>query len=306
MLHLTDRQIARSLDYRSVTNTLEEAFRDLAHGGAAVHARQRSDCGDHRLNTMGALWHTRWVAGAKIYLTLAGQFSFALLLFDLANNTPVAVLDSNELTRFRTAAITAMVATRAAAPAARKLALFGAGVQGRAQAAALCERFEFEEICIVDPQADRAWCKRFQSGVKGQVRLAEAEEAVRGAHIVVTATRSAQPVFDGTWLSPGAFVSAVGTSTPEVRELDDTTMSRAARIIVEWKPQSLAEAGEIVLWPGHVDAHNIVDLPELFRADQPWRTDEHGITVFKSVGVGLSDVAAAHLALQRARRGAAA
>lgn len=306
MLHLTDRHIAKSLDYRGVTNALEEAFRDLAHGDAAVHARQRSDCGSQRLSTMGALWNKRSVAGMKVYLTLAGQFSFALLLFDLATNTPVAVLDSNEITRFRTAAITAMVATRAAAPAARKLALFGAGVQGRAQAEALCERFGFEEICIVDPHADPGWCKRFQCGVRGQVRLTGAEEAVHGAHIVVTATRSARPVFDGAWLSPGAFVSAVGASTPQVRELDDTTMSRAARIIVEWKPQSLAEAGEIVLWPGHTDASNIVDLPELFRAEQPWRTDEHGITVFKSVGVGLSDVAAAHLALQRARGRAAA
>jgi len=301
MLHLTDRHVARSLDYRGVTNALEEAFHDLAHGDAVVHALQRSDCGGRRLSTMGALWNRRSVAGVKVYLTQAGRFSFGLLLFDLATHTPVAVLDSHEITRFRTAAITALVAARAAAPAARKLALFGAGVQGRAQAEALAERFEFEEICIVDPHADPDWCKSFQAGVKGRVRRSEAEEAVRGAHIVVTATRSTRPVFDGAWLSPGTLVSAVGSSTPEDRELDDTTMARAARIIVEWKPQCLAEAGEIVLWPGRTDARNIVDLPELFRAEHPWRTDAHAITVFKSVGVGLSDVAAAHLALQRAR-----
>jgi ornithine cyclodeaminase len=268
-----------------------------------VHARPHSDCGSRGLSTTGARWHTHAVAGVQISLAEAGQFSAALLLFDLATHTPLAVLDSNEITRLRTAAITAMVAAHAAAPAARKFALFGAGVQGRAQAAALCERFDFEEICIVDPQADPAWCERFQAGVKGQVRLAAPEEAVRGAAIVVTATCSLRPVFHGGWLSPGALASAVGTCTPQGRELDDATMSRAARIIVEWKPQSLTQAGEIVLWPGHRNAYNIVDLPELLRDAQTWRTDEHGITVFKSVGVGLSDVAAAHLALQRARDG---
>lgn len=301
MLHLTDLQISEWLDYRSVADALEEAFRDLAHDAATVHARPRGDCGSLWLNTTAALWHTHAVAGVQVSLAVAGQFSTALLLLDLATHTPLAVLDSQELTRLRTAAITAMVATHAAAPTARKLALFGAGMQGRAQAAALCERFDFEEICIVDPQADPAWCKQFQAGVKGQVRLAAPEEAVRGAGIVVTATRSSQPVFDGAWLSPGAFVSAVGANTPHGRELDDATMSRAARIIVEWKPQSLTEAGEIVLWPGHANAYNIVDLPELFRDAQSWRTDEHGINVFKSVGVGLADVAAAHLVLQRAR-----
>ena len=303
MLHLTDQQISEWLDYRSVADVLEEAFRDLAHGAATVHARPHSDCGSHRLNTTGARWHTHAVAGVQVCLAAAGRFSVALVLFDLATHTPLAVLDSPELTRLRTAAMTTMVAAHAAAPAARKLALFGAGVQGRAHAAALCERFDFEEICIVDPQADLAWCRRFQAGVGAHVRVAAAEQAVRGAGIVVTATRSSRPVFDGAWLSPGTFVSAVGASTPQARELDDATMSRAARIIVEWKPQCLAEAGEIALWPGHVNAYNIVDLPELFRDAQSWRTDEHGITVFKSVGVGLSDVAAAHLALQCARDG---
>lgn len=303
MLHLTDQQISKWLDYRSVANVLEEAFRDLAHGAATVHARPHSDCGSHRLNTTGARWHTHAVAGVQVCLAAAGQFRTALLLFDLATHTPLAVLDSHEITRLRTAAITVMVAAHAAAPAARKLALFGAGAQGRAQAAALCERFDFEEICIVDSQANLAWCQRFQASVRGHVRVAAPEEAVRGAAIVVTTTRSSRPVFDGAWLSPGAFVSAVGTSTPQGRELDDATMSRAARIIVEWKPQSLTEAGEIVLWPGHASAYNIVDLPELFRDAQSWRTDEHGITVFKSVGLGLSDVATAHLALQHARDG---
>jgi ornithine cyclodeaminase len=301
--HISDAQVAELLDFRGVTDVLAQAFQDLANHQAAVHARQRTDCAGMKLSTMGAVWAARSVAGVKVYPTVGGQFSFAVILFDLATNTPLAVLDGNELTRFRTAAITTLVASRAIAPGARKLALFGAGLQGRSQAQALCERFGFADICVVDPQANPAWCKRLEQATGAHVRITAAEEAVRDADIVVTATRSPAPVFDGGWLAPGAFVAAIGTSTPKGRELDDTTMSRADRIIVEWKPQSLAEAGEIVLWNEGRQDDKYVDLPQLFGGEVPWLLDRPGITVFKSVGVGLADVATAHLVLSRAREG---
>ncbi len=306
MIHITDKQVAELLDYRSVTAALEQAFRDLSNDAACIHGRQRSECSGTRLSTMGAVWSTEAVAGVKIYPTVAGQFSFAIVLFDLATNTAIAILDGNEITRLRTAAMTAFVASRAAPLAARKLALFGAGLQGRSQAQALCEVFDFEEVCIVDPMADPEWCAQFKDTIRGRVRVATPEEAVRGADIVVTATRSHQPVFDGAWLGPGTFVAAMGTSAPKGRELDDATMERASRIIVEWKPQSLAEAGEIALWDGRHATDKFIDLPELFRAERPWQIDPLDITVFKSVGVGLSDVATAHLAVKRLRAGSAA
>ena len=306
MIHITDRQVAELLDYRSVAAALEQAFTDLAHDAASIHPRQRSECAGTRLSTMGAVWATEAVAGVKVYPTVAGQFSFAIVLFDLATNSAIAILDGNEITRLRTAAMTAFVASRTAPLASRKLALFGAGLQGRAQAQALCEVFDFEEVCIVDPMADPEWCAQFQAAIRGAVRIVPPEEAVRGADVVVTATRSPQPVFDGDWLSPGAFVAAMGTSAPKGRELDDATMDRAARIIVEWKPQSLAEAGEIVLWAGRDGPDKFADLPELIRSERPWQTDSQAVTVFKSVGVGLSDVATAHLAVKRLRAGSTA
>ena len=254
MIHITDKQVAELLDYRSVATALEQAFVDLSSDAASIHGRQRSECAGTRLSTMGAVWSTEAVAGVKVYPTVAGQFSFAIVLFDLATNSAIAILDGNEITRLRTAAMTAFVAARAAPLAARKLALFGAGLQGRSQAQALCEVFDFEEVCIVDPMADPEWCAQFQCGI----------------------------------------------------ELDDATMDRAARIIVEWKPQSLAEAGEIALWEGRHGCAKFADLPELIRADRPWQADPRDVTVFKSVGVGLSDIATAHLAVKRLRAGSAA
>lgn len=300
---ISDRQVAEALDYRCVAAVLGEAFASLAAGGAAVHRRQRTDCRDLRLSTMGAVWADRAVAGVKVYPTVRGQFSFSIVLFDLQSNQPLAVLDGNELTRLRTAAITTLVASKAAALRPRKLALFGTGLQGRAQADALCGWFDFEEIALVDPAGDAVWVQALAARTGSRVAFTTPEAAVRGADIVVTATRSATPVFDGAWLAPGAFVSAIGTSTPKGRELDDTAMDRAGRIIVEWKPQSLAEAGEIVLWRGRSSHAPFVDLPELYAGEAPWRPAGPAITVFKSVGIGLADVAVAQLAVERVLHG---
>lgn len=296
--HLDDKTIAGLLDYPAVVDILRASFEDLAAGRAQIHPRQRTDAGAFRLSSMGAVWSARKVAGLKVYPTVQGQFSFLITLFDLETNQPLAVLDGAEITKFRTAGITALLARQAARKNSRRLALVGAGFQGRAQVQALCEFFRFEDIAIVDPVVDARWCEQLVQHSGAQVRVCTAEAAVREADIVVTATRSATPVFDGQWLKPGAFVSAIGTSTPKVRELDDATLSRASRIIVEWAPQSLREAGELVLWQPASEAERdkVVDIPTLCAAQQPWRTAEDDIVVAKSVGVGLSDVACAYLA----------
>jgi ornithine cyclodeaminase len=91
----------------------------------------------------------------------------------------------------------------------------------------------------------------------------------------------------------------MGISAPKGRELDGTTMDRAGRIILEWMPQSLAEAGEVVLWEGRSSTAPFMDLPQLYAGAAPWRPEAPGITVFKSVGVGLADVAVAQLAVSR-------
>ncbi|MES2947350.1 MAG: ornithine cyclodeaminase family protein [Pseudomonadota bacterium] len=303
-IYLDDATISGLLDYPRVVAILNESFADLAAGKAEIHARQRTDSGNLRLSTMGALWNARQVGGVKVYPTVSGQFSFLLILFDLQNNRPIAVLDGAEITKFRTAGLTALIASRSATQRVKKLALFGAGFQGRAQAQALCENFKFDEICVVDPLADDAWCSRLAAQTGSRVNRCSPQVATVDADIVVTATRSQIPVFDGNWLKPGAFVSAVGISAPKGRELDDATLSRANRIIVEWKPQSLREAGELVLWQtdNALEREKIMDLPELYRQSEPWRGSEEDIIVAKSVGVGLSDVACAYLAFTRSQK----
>jgi ornithine cyclodeaminase len=301
LIYLDDRNIDALLDVAACAAVLDEAFVDLAGGHAVVHGRQRSDCGAVKLSTMGALWAARAVAGVKAYTTVAGRFSFLVTLFDTATNEPAALLEANALTRLRTAALTLLVASKALRSGARKLALFGAGQQGQAQAEALCERFSFDEVAVVEPRDEESWRARLARQHGCRVVHCSPKDALKGAQLVVTATRSKTPVFDGADLEPGALVIAMGTSLPNGSELDDTTFKRASRLLVEWKPQSMVEAGEVVLGmaSGAIAPNDIADLADLYSGKTQWRASDNDIVAFKSVGIGLTDVACGWLALQR-------
>jgi ornithine cyclodeaminase len=296
-LFLTSDQLASALDCRGACRAIERAWASFARGDAAILARQRIDCGPVKLSTMGAIWRTAGTAGAKTYTTVDGRFEFVFDLFDISESGQgrhVASMDGSELTRLRTPALSAHVSGRGTV-ACRKLALFGFGVQGRAHLEALAALLPLREVCVVETRDAGGDCEAAARRLDLPVRQCTAEAAVRDADLVVTATRSKQPLFDGGWLKPGAFVVAVGTSLPTGRELDDTTLMRAARVIVEWKPQSLVEAGEVVIGRqlGLLDEARIVDVPQIMAGQAVWRESAEEIVVFKSVGVGLMDLAVA-------------
>jgi ornithine cyclodeaminase len=208
-------------------------------------------------------------------------------------------MPGHQLTRFRTAALT-VLAAQSGCQATHKLALFGAGHQGRAHLEALLHALPFKRVDVVDHDDVSAWCSQISERFGVAVSQVPAPQAIERANMVVTITRSKAPLFDGSLLHPGAFVVAVGTGLPNARELDDRTLSRAARVVVEWKPQSLQEAGEIVLGKasGALQDERIVDMQEIYAGKARWREATDEVVVFKTVGVGLTDLAAAALVWQ--------
>ncbi|MCA3176270.1 MAG: ornithine cyclodeaminase family protein [Burkholderiales bacterium] len=299
MKYISDAQIAQCLDFGSVAVAIEQAFESFSRGRAAIKPRHRIDCGDIKLSSMGAIWLDAGLAGEKIYPTVDGKFSFLFNLFDTQTGKALAVMEGNELTRFRTPALTTLAVSRGAS-ATRKLALFGAGLQGRAHLESLVQSLSFEQIDIVDVVDVSLWCIEISKKLGLSVRQVPAHEALEDADVIVTVTRSKQPLFDGSLIKPGAFVAAVGTSLPNGRELDDIVLSRAANIVLEWKPQSMCEAGEIVIGKknGVISDEKITDMYEIFSGQAHWRSSPTDIVVFKSVGVGLTDLAAAKLVWQ--------
>ena len=296
----TEEEITSAITWRDVLADLPAAFESLRTGDATIAPRQRVDCGATKLSSMGAVWRSRQVAAYKTYTSVAGQFNFLINLFDLSTGAH-HVMPGNEVTRARTAAMTTWAARKITVPNPQKLALFGLGVQGRTHLEALQETLPFKEIAVVDTADVSGSCRDLAAQYGVPIVQCTPESAVRGADLVVTITRSKTPVFDGAWLKPGASVCAAGTSLPGGSELDAATRQRCSRAIVEWKPQSLVEAGEIVmgLADGSLDASRIYDVPDMLASQTLWRRDLQEIIVFKAVGVGLSDLVAAANAVHK-------
>jgi ornithine cyclodeaminase len=281
MIHFTDEDVDRVLRGADVEGALREAFVELSESRAAQQPRQRTEAGGVKLSTLGAVVPALGIAGAKIYTTIGGEFSFLIALFSSRTGHPLATFEANAITRWRTAAVS-LVAARAAAPArVAAIAVFGTGVQGRAHARAFAGAYPGAALRIMGRKSNPA----------------EARAALSGAGIVITATRSGVPLFDGAWVDEGAFVAAVGSSRPDTRELDDALLERSARVIVEWREQTLREAGDLLLPPKEVrERLSIVELGDVLAGKSGARQRDDEIVIFKSVGVGIEDVTVAGLA----------
>jgi ornithine cyclodeaminase/alanine dehydrogenase-like protein (mu-crystallin family) len=206
-----------------------------------------------------------------------------IFLVDPETGTPLAILDGRLITEMRTAAVSA-AATKLLAPRdAKILAILGSGVQARSHVEALRLVRSFEKIRVWSPTRERA--ERFAREVGATAR--SAEEAVRGADVIVTVTSSKTPVLKGAWLKPGCHVNAIGACRPDWRELDNDAMSNV--IFVDSREGALKESGDVILSGTKIYA----ELGEALAGKVPPRANE--TTIFKSLGMAVEDIAAAML-----------
>ncbi|MGO9958991.1 MAG: ornithine cyclodeaminase family protein [Solirubrobacteraceae bacterium] len=228
-------------------------------------------------------------------------------LFDGETGVPTAILDASAVTEIRTAAVTAAATRTLARSGARVLAILGAGVQGRSHLRALAPVRAWEQVRVFAPTAEHARALAAAVCEPGAVAVSavgSARVAVEGADVVVTVTSSRRPVLEHGWLSPGAHVNAVGASTPAASELDVETV-RAAALFCDSRESLSNEAGEfqLALEQGAIGGidHVRAELGEVLAGLAPGRADDGELTVFRSLGLGVEDLAAAQLALDNAR-----
>jgi alanine dehydrogenase len=228
---------------------------------------------------------------------------------DASTGRPLALMDGTYLTALRTGAASGVATDLLARQESRVLALFGAGAQGRTQLEAVCTVRPIEEVRIFDP--DRGAAHRLAEEMAGRgavpehvLAAASPSETVTGADVVVTATTSQQPVFDGADVDPGTHINAIGAYTPDTRELDEGLVGRA-KIVVDTREGCLAEAGDLILplRSGIISEADIyAELGEIARGVKAGRETESEITLFKSVGTAVQDAAVARAALDRAEQ----
>ncbi len=224
-----------------------------------------------------------------------------VLLGDAATGEALALLEGGALTALRTGAAGGLAAELLARPDAHVAALFGAGAQGREQLRALVSVRGIRDVRVVARDAGHAetlvrWAAGRAELGSIRMRSATADDAVAGADVVVTATTSAVPVFDGRRLSPGAHVTAVGAFTPDTRELDVETM-RGATVFVDHLTSALAEAGEL----RGLDPADLREIGDVAAGRVAGRTRPEERTVFKTVGTAIQDLFVAATIYDRAR-----
>jgi thiomorpholine-carboxylate dehydrogenase len=204
-----------------------------------------------------------------------------IFLVDPQTGTPLAIMDGRLITEMRTAAVSAAATKLLASPDAKILAILGSGVQARSHAEALGLVRQFEEVRVWSPTKEHA--KQFAEEIGGTA--VSAEEAVRGADVVVTVTNSKEPVLKGSWLKSGCHVNAIGACRPDWRELDDEAMSNV--VFVDSREGAMKESGDVILSGAKIYA----ELGEALAGKVPPRANEP--TIFKSLGMAVEDIAAA-------------
>jgi len=305
MLFIDNAQVRALLRPADAIAAIEQAFAAFATGDAAVQERRRTAVGQTKLSTMGAVLKEQGVAGAKVYTTINGAFRFVVLLFDAESGAPLACIEADAFTELRTACVTAIVARLGLTETAREALVFGTGVQARSHIKLLSADPRLERFQVVSRGDASGFCEDLSRETGRQVVSCDAvEDALGTADLIVTTTRTATPVVHGAALKPGTFVAAIGSTLPSHAEVDTDTVRRAASIVVEWQPQTLAEAGDLVRADseGALDKSRIVELGDIVAGKSRARRAPDEVVLFESVGIGLEDVAVAAAVYHAARQ----
>ncbi|QIN78502.1 ornithine cyclodeaminase family protein [Rubrobacter marinus] len=252
-LFLREAEVGQLLPLPDAISSVEDAFGMLGSGEAVDHPRGRAQADGAVLNAMWAIAPTLGAMGIKSYpivrsdVTQSSTSTF--VLYGLPEGRLEAILEADTLGQRRTGAASAVATRRLARPESRVLTVFGAGWQAESQVAALARVLpNLERVLVVgrsEERRDRFVAKMGEALGVG-VEAAEAEEAVRAADVLVTITGSADPLFDGAWLKPGAHINAAGSNFAGKRELDATTLQRADLVVADSSEVARLESGDLI------------------------------------------------------------
>jgi alanine dehydrogenase len=312
-LVLQESDVGKVLTMKDGVRLVEEGFEHYARGRTSLAPRLvmklEGDAGNFRI--MAAIVPDMGGFGLKTLTGTPGKRDpgstyFAILYFDVVTGALLAVVPATTITGIRTGAASGVATRYLAREDAKTLGLFGAGFQGRSQVAAIREVRRIEKVTIFDvvrAPAEALARELRDEGIETVV-ASSPEEAVRGSDIIASATTAKEPFIRGEWLSPGCHVNAVGANAPAKREMDAEAFARA-RVVVDFEDQVLQEAGDLIaaVESGAFSRERIyAELGDIVIGKKKGRENDEQITLFKSVGVAIEDVAVAAWVYSEARR----
>ncbi len=305
-LVLTDQDVHSLLSMDEAIRAVEEAMQHQAAGLAANCPRERVMAGPGvYLATMRAADYQSGIFGYKAYTVAGASYRFLVYLYSLDGGRLLAMVQAGRLGQLRTGAATAVATRHMARPDASRVGILGSGFHARTQLEAVCKVRPIESACVYSPTPGhrQAFAREMSARLGIQVTPADSpRQAVESADIVVTITTSAAPVFDGAWLSPGTHIAAVGGADPYMREIDDQTVLRSSTIVVDDLAQARLESGELLMPAsrGLLLWERVRELWQVVGGSVPGRRAADDITLFKSLGMALWDIAAARAAYEKA------
>lgn len=313
---LSAADVVRALPMKDAMEAMRDAFRQLSAGRAVAPPRTQIETADPPGD---ALFMPSYIPGVrrigvKIVTLFGGNAAMGLprlqalmVVLDAGTGSPLAVMDATSLTAIRTGAASGVATDVLARPDAAVAAVFGAGPQARTQLAALCTVRPIRRARIFDVSAERARAVAREMAEELGIQVeaaASPSEALAGADVVCTATTASEPVFADGDVAPGTHINAIGSYKPGVREIPAETVCRA-RVVVDHLPAALAEAGDLIIpmKQGLIgEDHVHAELGEILAGAKKGRQSRDEITLFKSVGVAVQDLAAADRVLAGAQR----
>ena len=304
---LSASDVRAALPMPKAIDAMRHAYSQLSAGKATAPPRQHLSTDKGITLIMPAHLPERSEFGIKVVSVYDDnpnlglpRISATVLVLDPMTGTPKAFMDGASLTAIRTGAGGGVAADLLARKNAKKVGLFGAGVQARAQLQAVMAVRNITSVNLISrtqTSAQQLAAEISEWTDAPEVNLVSTpRQVVENADIVLCATTSATPLFDGSTLQPGTHITAVGTFIPEKREVDTITIRRAHRIVVDSREACLEEAGDLIIPNAAIDA----EIGEIVNGDKPGRQSDDEITFFKSVGVAVQDAVAGAAVLAEA------
>jgi len=297
-LLIREHHVTELLDIRTAISAVEEVVRDQAIGKATNRPRQRVFGTGALLHVMAGGDSRLGVYGLKTYSTSKSGTRFLVLLFDSASGDLLAMIEADKLGQMRTGAASGVAAKYQARQEANTVGIIGTGWQSESQLMAVCAVRRISQVTAYgrNPERRESFSAKMSAQLGVEVKpAASAEEAVRGQSIVITCTTAREPVVSGSWIEPGTHLNVAGSNFLSKAEVDVETIKRCSVIAVDSIDQARLEAGDLLpaIERGVINWESVTELGRIVAGQLTGRTSTDDITLFKSVGIAIWDVATA-------------
>ncbi len=306
MLYLTEQDVTNLLTMPDALAAVETTFKAQATGDATNEPRRRVRANNAILMTMSGAIASLNVFGLKAYSVARGKARFYVSLFDTITGEQLAYIEADKLGQMRTGAASGIATKYLARADAKSVGIYGTGWQAQSQLAAVCAVRKIESVFVYSRSEEKrekfAQTMSQELGITNFVTVVEPEAAAE-ADILITITSSREPVLQGAWIKDGSHINAAGGNSILRSEIDDEVIKRATFIAVDSKEQAKAEAGELVfpVEKGLLNWERVQEVCHVVNGTMTGRKNDADITLFKSLGLAIEDVATATLLYRKAQ-----